>query len=515
MPKALVINHNLRASEIWLKTLEEILGHEPEQAMHLERAASRLKNAPRDYSLVVLPADARRDADAMGSSDCEAAVEFISALHQSHRSLPVIVISETKHAALHLLAQTIERMALIESQADWRECLADRAWQMVSSTVDQEPEVDVEIRITSDRICTWSMKERGRITAHTFRDEQLFIDSDRFGAVQQMRCPPKVPAEFAMWSDNLAKNVHAMLFQGAYDQLKFHGHFVDTTAKFPLERTRVRICASFDSHHDMHLDVFRRLYDDPEPMMLRSPVIRQHGSRRTNRPLFSPDCPLRCLIILARDADTTIMGEQGQVVFPGLQSALFEARDVEEIFKTVAEIEPTLIDPRHVELLKFKPGDDVRKKLFETLEKGPWHLIHFVGHGRTVPNPVKSEPAQRGELLLCSRDLTFVDFEDFAREIANQDTRFLFLSACQTAQGAFLSAAAHWMLPTVIGYRWPIEDSSAKVFAKVFYKALLAARQPTRLSVERSFVAARASAYRASATDCTWASPALLHQIDY
>jgi hypothetical protein len=515
MPKVLVINHDLPASEIWLRTLEDTLGHDTEQALHLERATSRLKKARNDYSLIVLPANARPDADALGSSGCDAVVAFISELKELEIKVPVIVISETRHPALHVLASVIDQMALIECQADWRECLADRAWQMVSSAVDDGPEVDVEIRVDSDRRCTWSMKERGRITADAFSNQLLYIDPDKFVTVQQMRRPPVADDEFAIWSDNLARNVHAMLFQGAADQLKFHGHFVDATAKVPPERRRVRICSSLDSHHDMHLDVFKRLYDDNGPMMLESPVIRQHGSRRTNQPLFSRKNPLRCLVILARDAATTVTSQDGQVVYPGLKNAKFEAKEVETLFKLSAKADPSLIDPDHVKLLEFQPGDDVKKLLFATLENDPWHLIHFVGHGRTVPNREESGPGKRGELLLCSRDLITIDFEDFARRIERQDTRMLFLSACQTAQGAFLSAAAHWMLPTVIGYRWPIQDSRAKVFAKIFYEGLLNTRQPTGLSIERSFVAARANAYRNSATDCTWASPALLHQIDY
>lgn len=514
MPKVLVINHDLPASDIWLRTLEETLGHDTEQALHLERAISRLKKEPSDYSLIVLPADARPDADALGSSGCDAVVAFLSKLKTLEIKVPVIVISEVQHPILHALAGFNPQMALIEGQADWRECLADRAWQMVSSAVDDGPEVDVEIRVDSERRCTWSMKERGRITADAFSNQLLPIDPDKFFTIQQMQRPPVAAADFAIWSDNLARNVHAMLFQGASDQLKFHGHFVDKTAKVPPERRRVRICSSLESHHDMHLDVFKRLYDDNGPMMLESPVIRQHGSRRTNQPLFSRKTPLRCLVILARDAATPVKSPDG-AVYPELKNAKFEAQEVESLFKLSAKADPSLVDPEHVRLLDFQPGDDVKKVLFATLENGPWHLIHFVGHGRTVPNRETSGPGMRGELLLCSRDLTTIDFEDIARRIEKQDTRMLFLSACQTAQGAFLSAAAHWMLPTVIGYRWPIQDSRAKAFAKAFYEGLLNTRQPTGLSIERSFVAARANAYRNSATDCTWASPALLHQIDY
>jgi len=451
-------------------------------------------------------------------------VEFISALHRSWPSLPVIVIAEKRFVALHALAGAMDRMVLIESQADWRDLLAEKAWMLLSDASDIKPELDVEIRVKTDRLCTWSMRQHGRITADTFSDKELFIDPAKFEAVSEMRSP-RDDENFKVWSDKLARKVHEMLFQGAADQLTFHGHFVDTTARVAPERTRVRICSESDTHHDMHFDLLKRLLDDPKPMMLQSSVVRQHGSRRSLQSLYFPPTKLRCLVVLARGVELTIKDPAtGAVLFPGLKAAAFEARDVAKALRASAaypgssiamekEVATGLEVPA-VRLLDFKEGDDVLARFGEALKAGPWHLVHFVGHGRTVPRADGAGPGQRGELILCAKDRVTIDFETLALQLKERDTRLMFLSACQTGQGAFLSSAAYHMVPAIIGYRWPIQDARAREFARVFYDALLHPDRPTRHSVERAFVAARASVYESFPAECSWASPALLHQID-
>ena len=315
-----------------------------------------------------------------------------------------------------------------------------------------------------------------------------------------------------------------MLFQGAADQLTFHDHFVDTTARVAPERTRVRICSESDSHHDMHFDLLKRLLDDPKPMMLQSSVVRQHGSRRSLQSLFFPPTKLRCLVVLARGVELTIK-DKDTVVFPGLPAAALEAKEVALALRDSAAYPGSCIAATRdeatgelvpaVELVRLgEESGDVVHDLTEALKRGPWHLVHFVGHGRTVTKPKGSKPEQTGELVLCSQDRTTIDFETLAMQLKERDTRLMFLSACQTGQGAFLSSAAFYMVPAIIGYRWPIQDARAREFAQVFYDALLRPEKATRHSVERAFVAARASVYESFPTECSWASPSLLHQID-
>ena len=204
MPRSrpLLIHEEPATLSLWQSMLTKTLGRLPYATPHLVGASEMLGDSPDDWSLVVLPATARRDAFARGTSKCDAAADFISQLHKSHPTLPVIVIAEKRHLALHTLAGTIERMVLIESQTDWLELLAEKAWMLVSGASDMKPELDVEIRVKTDRLCTWSMKQHGRITADTFSEKELFIDPVKFAAVSEMQ-RPRADEDFKIWSDKL------------------------------------------------------------------------------------------------------------------------------------------------------------------------------------------------------------------------------------------------------------------------------------------------------------------------
>lgn len=520
MSQPLVIHDDLTTLDAWVDALHRTLdGARPGFARHLKSAREILARNPADWSLVVLPANARRDELARGGRGTQAAAEFVEHLERTYPDIPVIVVAEKGRTLLRKLGAIPPKMQLIELPDLSLDLLCERAFAMVAGDRPPENELDIEIRVMDQRTCWWSMRMRGGIDAKVWDAKILALDPRKFDAVRRM-ATPQVDADFVDWSNELSSKVHDLLFFGESDHDTFRDHFLDSTARVDPQHRHVRIRSFTQEHHDMHFDMLKRMSDDEQPMMLSSPVVRQHGAKRTTRPLFNPKERIRCLVVLARNADWERPDSQESRPddLTALAAARAEADDVTRALRMDALRPDSCIsaDPADVRLLTFEQGEDPCRKLSAVLsENEPWHLIHFVGHGQVVPIPGSDPPRNRGELILCSRDRISIDFSELARQLAHGDTRLLFLGACQTGRGLFLSTAAEQIeLAAVIGYRWRVADDRALDFARAFYAALLEQPQASRHAVERAFVAARSAVYKMRPGDCTWASPALLHQLD-
>ncbi len=115
--------------------------------------------------------------------------------------------------------------------------------------------------------------------------------------------------------------------------------------------------------------------------------------------------------------------------------------------------------------------------LQRTLRKdGPWHVFHFVGHGRY--DVLNGE----GQIVLVddAGHPYLLGAAQLARLLANHPLlRLVFLNACEGAQAGaqdpFSSLAAALVrhgLPAVLAMQYPITDRAAVKFAQVFYESL-------------------------------------------
>ena len=142
------------------------------------------------------------------------------------------------------------------------------------------------------------------------------------------------------------------------------------------------------------------------------------------------------------------------------------------------------------------------------MDRGPWHVLHFVGHGGY------DRALDEGTLVLTDeRGRTDrVGAEDLSRLLADHHTlRLVVLNACDTARGgsadAFSSTAAALMrrgIPAVVAMQFEISDDAAIRFAQTFYQNVA-----KRLPVDTAVMRARRALRRAKKDTLEWGTPVL------
>jgi WD40 repeat protein len=110
--------------------------------------------------------------------------------------------------------------------------------------------------------------------------------------------------------------------------------------------------------------------------------------------------------------------------------------------------------------------------LQETLLDGPWHVIHFIGHGGFDPTStetflVLTEPDGRSAPVEISR------FADLLRQ-GRPTPRLVVLNTNNSALGAV--ALVRSGIPAVVGLQYEISDDAAIAFSRGFYAALARGR---------------------------------------
>jgi hypothetical protein len=136
------------------------------------------------------------------------------------------------------------------------------------------------------------------------------------------------------------------------------------------------------------------------------------------------------------------------------------------------------------------------------LEHSP-DVVHFVGHAHY------DHAHKRGWISLESREHRTAPIE--AHEVARMFRRYggnlVVLNACDTANGDWAGLAPALVraeVPAVVAMQWPVEDSAAIRFARLFYRALAMGR-----TVDECVAEGRIGASAASADPNDWAAPVL------
>jgi CHAT domain-containing protein len=176
----------------------------------------------------------------------------------------------------------------------------------------------------------------------------------------------------------------------------------------------------------------------------------------------------------------------------------------------------------------LKTADATLETVCRELEQGPYHIVHYAGHGEFV-----AERTQHHRLLLKrARDVVRSggvpagepqsDFLE-ARQLkilwsVNRPSLF-YMSACRGAavgetQDLFnndllglIDAAISAGVPSVVGFRWPVSDQGAYALSTVFYEELLKSGRP-----DHALRSARAKVYFKDRDDPAWLSSVLVMQ---
>jgi len=121
-------------------------------------------------------------------------------------------------------------------------------------------------------------------------------------------------------------------------------------------------------------------------------------------------------------------------------------------------------------------GGQSARYLQAALRDGPWHVLHFIGHGGY------DRAARQGFVVLANDEggPKLLYAQDLARLVADhRDLRLVVLNACDGARGSevdlFSSSAAQLVqrgTPAVVAMQFEITDEAAIEFSRSFYEAL-------------------------------------------
>jgi outer membrane protein assembly factor BamD (BamD/ComL family) len=218
----------------------------------------------------------------------------------------------------------------------------------------------------------------------------------------------------------------------------------------------------------------------------QTPIVRYVELPRSIQPLTVTP-PLRILGVIASPKDLPPLDVE---------------RERQRVERAIYDLQTT----GQVEL-KWLPGETWRD-LQEAMWGGPWHILHFVGHGGFDANSDEgyialADSAGRTNCLNATR---------LGRLLADHSAlRLVLLNSCEGARGSdrdvFSSTASILVrrgIPAVLAMQYEITDQSAIEFARAFYRALAYG-----LSVDEAVVAARKAISLAVNNTVEWGTPVL------
>ncbi len=161
--------------------------------------------------------------------------------------------------------------------------------------------------------------------------------------------------------------------------------------------------------------------------------------------------PLRVLVVVSSPTDLPPISAEGE------WAAL------------AAELEP-LVSRGRLELARMDPPtfDELRQRLLD----GPWHVLHFIGHGDQAPASLAfCRPDGRADLI--GADALAVALADTV------ELRLAVLNVCHSARaserdafGGVAQELIEHSVPAVVAMQFAVSDRAALLFAARFYAAV-------------------------------------------
>ncbi len=127
--------------------------------------------------------------------------------------------------------------------------------------------------------------------------------------------------------------------------------------------------------------------------------------------------------------------------------------------------------------LTFLPQPVTLSKLEAALTKNPYHILHFVGHGKFIEG-------EGAALLLADKDnkaelVKDKDFVDMFKRLGQKTPQFIFLASCQTAKRpdhdpfqGLAPALIQIGVPALLAMQEKVHIPTAQAFTRTFYSQL-------------------------------------------
>ena len=183
-------------------------------------------------------------------------------------------------------------------------------------------------------------------------------------------------------------------------------------------------------------------------------------------------------------------------------SKLFVQREIDQVTRNFQRLgigDPTLLSGRVThEVLNKKLRDE-----------GPWHIVHFIGHGR-----VNEDETVELELDTPEGSPNPFSGEDFAIMLQPAGVRLALMNCCHGGAALgndplcdFAPLLMREGVPAVVAMRYSIGNETAATFADIFYEQLFTGKSPGR--VDRAMEEGRSALRRANNSGRDFITPVL------
>jgi hypothetical protein len=218
----------------------------------------------------------------------------------------------------------------------------------------------------------------------------------------------------------------------------------------------------------------------------RTPIVRYIDLPQAAEPMLVHP-PLRILVMMASPDDQPALNEERERV--RMERALSAAQASGRV---------------HVEWLEGQTWRDLQR----ALRGGPYHVFHFIGHGRF------DSAIDEGKIALSNEvgETEYLTATQLGMLLADHDAlRLVVLNACEGARGGvhdiFSGTAAILVrrgLPAVVAMQYEVSDRAAIEFARNFYESVTEG-----LPIDEAVSEARKAISMSLAGTVEWATPVL------
>jgi len=465
----------------------------------------------KDYSLVIVAINIPKTSTTPLNPEERAGLSLLRKLRSERYSNPSILVTDDINNETYYKIQELEYcVPVLRGREDWELTLTRRVRQQLGlSDVDQRKKVrlvdirlDLENRRGDYRIKGTLFEASGVLERVDFNNlKQLLIDSRAVGR-----------DETPDWIE-LFHNIGERLLEELFR--KNHNLLRDFSRAVPMlgsddESVRMRFVVAGSAHPL----AFEALIDeDSTYRMLRSPVYRKiEGGEATfiaaqNEPFLAGDghagheVPFkRCLIIVAPTVGSVygLSTRHPELTLRRLKHLDCEGERLEKYLK-----DKGVFVSRVGGLSKNSVSVST---IGQVLRGGPWDAVHFAGHSfwddRDGGTAVIFLPGE------SEGDPRILKIDVLAVLLRKAGTRFVYLSSCGSS-GCGVELARR-QIPSIVGYRWDVDDDLAVEHAECLYKNIFESPE----SLEIAFLRTRQDMCVAYPNNRIWASSVLIRQAE-
>ena len=472
-----------------------------EEARNVVDADSRLEGE--QYHLLIVDLYVPEDEDGAIDERAMSGLALLKKLKEKGIPIPSVLVVPTKTNDLQAEVDGLQNCRMVPKGTSYAEELRKFSRLLLIDFQDR-PEAP---RI--DKACTIDVQLDLHHNLYQFEISGEFGDSNYLDRGMLVIHPDEMAklasrsrlVQVDNWEEELTNIGETLCKEILENNIKFMKSFYKVMGKID-KSDKIRVRFSVDK--DVHPVLLEALIEDNAFIMLSSPVYRKLSVAGEYHAAFNQlgkdRPPINCLII-----ESDFRGRVDKIApdleFPRLDNIALEARGLHDMLNdnrekfNIGKIEWLRVDPAHESLLS-------QLKTLLKLKK-TWELVHFAGHSFF--------DAKQGKgYLLFSKDdgADVVQLTHFSRWLRDCNTQLVFLSSCHSSEVDFVFELAANQIPSIIGFRWDIDDDKALAFTENFYTHLFKEGR----TLAYAFLETRRDMYLEHPDNHVWAAPMLIMQ---